>query len=504
MEGIPWSHLVQVPEHYHSVGLRIEETHLRGLTVEMLEELADIIQKVLEAGYTITDKVSGEKVTMDTMNLYHVDEHFIRPLTQAHQCSFVELFTQVKTKEEATPTFFVSHWWGTPLIDTIRMLKLHEENALSIKEKFRGEAYSVWICAFANCQHRLHEEIPETDNYLETPFARSILSPKCHGTLLLLNESMANPLERSWCIFEAFVSLTQCSAKGKPQRFDIATIVPEGCFSKSGKRNLRCAGILSQTNGLSSRVDSLGYMTTDHPADKKTVRPPAFPMDLCLRGIQINVLGGRATRMADKDRIERWIGEQSKEVNLALQKKFIGPALYSAFLELDSEVLKNVLATSTSIASRDEVLQIIKQLDIVEKLVEIPSELETDREIVAALFKVLLDYGWDPNKHSGLFGEAAGDLPLGSTIEEKHYEAARVLLEGGADPSKLAASDLMDIDYAKCPDDIKQRLKEGGVLCKGRCLSYVSPCVKCWLLAWVCCACKFCSRKTWDNILRVD
>ena len=502
MEGIPWSHLVPVPEHYQTVGLRIENTHMRGLTVEMLEELADIVQKVLETGYTITDKVSGKEVTMDTMNLYHLDEHFIRPLTKAHQCSFVELSTKVKTKEEAIPNFFVSHWWGTPLVDTIRMLNLHKKNALSIKD---GVRYSVWICAFANRQHSLHEEIPETDNFFETAFARSILSAKCHGTILLLNEGLANPLERSWCIFEAFVSLTQCGAKGKPQRFDIATIVPAGCFSKRGKRNLRCAGIITQTNGLSSRVDSIGYMTTDHPKDKGTIRPAAFPVGLCLRGLQINVLEADATRTADKERIERWIGNQSNEVNLALQKKFIAPALYAVFVMLDPEVAKNVLRLSTSITSQNEVLEIIKQLELVQKVLEIPSELESDREIVANFLKVPLEYGWDPNiPYDSVFDEVAGDLPLGAAIIDKHYEAARTLLEGGADPSKLAASDLREIDYANCPEDIKQRLRESGVLCKGRCLSYLSPCVGCWLFCRICYAGIFCSKKIWNSLDRAD
>lgn len=499
---IPWSHLVPVPEQYQSVGLRIEETHLRGLSVKRLEELVDLIRKVLEAGYTIHDQESGEDVTMDTMNLYHVDEHFIRPLTEAHQCSFVELCTKVKTKEDAAPMFFVSHWWGTPLLDTIRMLKLHKKNATGLRDL---RSYTVWICAFSNCQHRLGEEIPDTDNYLETPFARAIVSPECYGTVMLLNESKGVSLERSWCIFEAFVSLTQCDGKGKPQRFDVATIVPEGSCSYDGERNLRCAGTLSQSNGLSSKVDPLGFMYTDHPDKTGTIRPAAFPADICLQGLQINVLEANASKVADKKRIESWIGRQSDEVNHALQKKFIAPALYSAFMTRDPKVTRKVLEISTSIVSRDTIFHIISKLGIVGRILEYTSKSDFDRKNVAKCFEVLIEHGWNPNTPlDSTFSERIFGFPLGSAIEYEHYETARILMDGGADPAKLRSCDLVSINYSKCPEDIKDRLKDGGVLCKGKCVSLFYPFTYCYLFVFSCYSGFLCSPQFYEDIDRAE
>lgn len=71
-----------VPERYQGGACRIEDTAKRGLTLEMLEGLFILTKDVLDAGYKIVDNVSGEEVTIDTMNLYHVDEHFVKPLTK--------------------------------------------------------------------------------------------------------------------------------------------------------------------------------------------------------------------------------------------------------------------------------------------------------------------------------------------------------------------------------------------------------------------------------------
>lgn len=205
MAEIPWSKLVPVPERYQGGGCRIEDTAKRGLTLEMLEGLFTLIKDVLDAGYKIVDNISGEEVTIDTINLYHVDEHFVKPLTKKHQCSFVELAATEETVCE--PKFFVSHWWGTPLIDTIRMLKLHKDKACTFRESIlsnmnEDKYYSVWICAFSNRQHNLDSEDLDSGRFQDTPFARAILSDACLGTVLLFNETNATPLTRSWCILK--------------------------------------------------------------------------------------------------------------------------------------------------------------------------------------------------------------------------------------------------------------------------------------------------------------
>ena len=53
---------------------------------------------------------------------YTISEAFLKPLTLRFRCSFVELVAN----EKQPPRWFVSHWWGTPLQQTLKMLTYHQ------------------------------------------------------------------------------------------------------------------------------------------------------------------------------------------------------------------------------------------------------------------------------------------------------------------------------------------------------------------------------------------
>jgi hypothetical protein len=58
----------------------VEDTHRWGITIEMLQDLADLVQSVLEKGYAIKDDpptAAGEPVPFEKINLYRLDEHFV-------------------------------------------------------------------------------------------------------------------------------------------------------------------------------------------------------------------------------------------------------------------------------------------------------------------------------------------------------------------------------------------------------------------------------------------
>jgi len=63
-----------MPERYQEKRRSIPGTHSRGVAIEMLDELADLVGEVLESGCKIKDQSSGDEVTMETINLYHIDE----------------------------------------------------------------------------------------------------------------------------------------------------------------------------------------------------------------------------------------------------------------------------------------------------------------------------------------------------------------------------------------------------------------------------------------------
>ena len=78
--------------------------------------------------------------------MYSVCKYFVKPLTEPHQCSFVDL---VATAEAQPPKWFVSHAWSTPFSQTVAMLEFQRRS--------RGlpPTTPYWICTFANNQHDL-------------------------------------------------------------------------------------------------------------------------------------------------------------------------------------------------------------------------------------------------------------------------------------------------------------------------------------------------------------
>ncbi|CAB9496640.1 expressed unknown protein [Seminavis robusta] len=493
---VPWSDLVPIPDQYKKAGCLVEDTALRGITLEKLEELLDLIRQVLDAGYEITDRFSGETVNLDSINLYHIDEHFVKPLTEKEQCSFAELVSTERVTKP--PIFMVSHYWGTSLVDTIRMLKLHRHASFSIwdarTERWkcrRNRTYSVWICAFSNRQHSLDQEGIDTPTYMQTPFARVISSEHCLGTVMLLDEIKATPLQRSWCIFEAFVSIAKTTHKRKRHRLDIATIIPEGSYRSGNNRsNLRCAGILSETHLLSfSGGDRLGFRTTDHPDPRnfpddegtRICKPGSFPVEVALRGMQVNILDAQATQPVDQERIRMWVGSNANQVNQTLREKFLSVALQGSCKTCDPTILTRTLELACSRFSRQVVIDTLHDLQVAVILFNKRNEADLES---AQCTKALVDIGWNPNK------PMKPEMLLGSTlcmaIRREQYETTRVLLDAGADPNILRPSELFLIVCATLGDDFPQEIEtilceKVGILkkCVVGCLFGCLPCTMC-------------------------
>merc|ERR1712194_464455 len=73
----------------------------------------------------------------------------------------------------------VSHWWGTPFVITVKMLRLHATS----RNRDAAMHTSYWCCTLANNQHNL-QDLGGSD-LLKTPFAKAMRSQNCLGTVLL-------------------------------------------------------------------------------------------------------------------------------------------------------------------------------------------------------------------------------------------------------------------------------------------------------------------------------
>ena len=136
---------------------------------------------------------------------YHICGHFVKPLTTRDRCSWVEL---VATGPQS-PTWFISHWWGTPFSQTLEMLSWHGE-VHKLKET---DAY--WYCTLANvsgimlcfwwlifaCLQNQHDLRELGGGLHTTPFWKAIAANSCVGAVQVM-DNKCTPPTRVWCVLE--------------------------------------------------------------------------------------------------------------------------------------------------------------------------------------------------------------------------------------------------------------------------------------------------------------
>ncbi|CAE8634016.1 unnamed protein product [Polarella glacialis] len=135
-------------------------------------------------------------------NMYYVEPNIVRQLTAPYKTSLAEFLGASRLN------WFVSHWWGNNFQDTMNALKQH---AICGKTAEDWSGVSYWICTFSNNQHKLKEEIP--GRLEDSSFFKALHSGFCDGVCMILDEH-AEPLTRSWCLFE-FLQTVQLSEKMK-------------------------------------------------------------------------------------------------------------------------------------------------------------------------------------------------------------------------------------------------------------------------------------------------
>ena len=164
-------------------------------------------------------------------NLYHASTWIIVPATKGLAgagCSFVELVAEDAAQQK--PSWFVSHAWKEPLYRFIAVVRKHS----AIRLLSDG---CYWICAYANNQHNLADEIGE--NPRESAFYFAL--QECRGIILVLDED-ATPFRRAWCIFEESIAIDQQQASGETERL----LLDVGASDASGLAHLITDGLAGQ------------------------------------------------------------------------------------------------------------------------------------------------------------------------------------------------------------------------------------------------------------------
>mmetsp|Transcript_117685 Transcript_117685/g.344674 ORF Transcript_117685/g.344674 Transcript_117685/m.344674 type:complete len:642 (-) Transcript_117685:204-2129(-) len=282
----------------------IEMAERRGIALTQLVTLIDFLRRRYcdESGVLWNSATGGApgggSISLHNFNLYHLNERLIMPCTAGFKCSFVELVAS--RAEDQQPEFFVSHWWGEPVVHFVMCL----QHFVAARRPSRAV---FWVCAYANNQHDLNGDL--ADNPAESSFKRALDLSK--GTLMVL-DSNATPFTRVWCAFEVLISLRQ-----RDKTFDFVAFVPDE--ASIGPREPQLPEVCGGELRFPGRADIIteGYVPGDHegkgrrmtvgqvtrppgPMDIKAAREASFPMSIALRAIKMSVQTASASIDADR------------------------------------------------------------------------------------------------------------------------------------------------------------------------------------------------------------
>mmetsp|Transcript_122874 Transcript_122874/g.238989 ORF Transcript_122874/g.238989 Transcript_122874/m.238989 type:complete len:877 (+) Transcript_122874:42-2672(+) len=409
LSDIDWRSEVDPPPQYLQDKYDVQDTCRRGITLSQLRCLGDLVQKVLDT-MVIRDPhpdSNAKVITLGNVNLYHINDLFVVPLTTEAGCSFVELIAN----GPQDPDWFISHWWGCPFMESLSMLKFHA------KAHHLPQDANYWMCTFANNQHHL-EDLDEKD-LMQTPFARAIMSDTCQGTIMLMNET-AEPFKRTWCTLEIFISKKK--QKAAHYKFEIAAIIQAGDQKEVNEHQRE--KIIPRSYAL--LMDDGNGNLEDHVEFEGAW----FPGQIARLGVKVDISKADASNEEDKRSILRFIsGANPNEelpaqhykydaVNHAIHSVFGPRALYDAAQDGNVDDVEAILD------------QAISEVDVRNARGETPlwtAAMHNRQEVVS----LLLDKSADANILCG-----CGNTPVQAAVASEAIDALTVLLEAHADVDK--------------------------------------------------------------------
>jgi hypothetical protein len=268
--------------------------------IKAKDEAEDEVARALEGDNE--QEVVIPITSLEQVTLYDLNTHFILPQTAKHECSLVELLAEGPQK----PDYFVSHWWGEPVVQFLACLKQHAKDRGLIYQP--GDEYYVkdvslsrspyyWVCAYANNQYKLESELHSNhENLAQTSFVRAMNQSR--GTVVIVDHT-ATCFSRLWCVYEIYSSLLL--SKHEKYTFDLYTAFPH-----------RVEGLVGGVEKRAAVGITDGMIPVDFNAEAKWSRQSHFPAKRLDLGITFDCRKGRASFKLDEERIHRAIGDDHK------------------------------------------------------------------------------------------------------------------------------------------------------------------------------------------------
>ncbi|CAE8639750.1 unnamed protein product [Polarella glacialis] len=267
----------------------IQKVEERGISHEQLVRVETFAATHCPSWHDI--RAAEDTLSMDTLNLYQLTPWCIKPATNERNCSMVELFSD----SPCLPSNFCSHWWGEPLRDFVACIGRH----CAVRQLcFRSTFY--WICAYANRQHALSEEL--NDDPKQTSFYKAMCLADCL-LLILDNVGPAMPFTRVWCAYELFMALIDEDRKKKPLLLDTVAHTKAGTFV-----------LTDGFTDAEAKVRDAGF-----PAEAeacKSLRELCFPIHVLEKGMHLRLQEAQASEEADRRHIlNSVVGKQLHELD---------------------------------------------------------------------------------------------------------------------------------------------------------------------------------------------
>ncbi|CAE8595918.1 unnamed protein product, partial [Polarella glacialis] len=155
-----------------------------------------------------------------------------------------------------------------------------------------------WVCAYANRQHSLDDELSADPT--ETSFCKAMNVSE--GLLLILDQQQeftgpATPFSRVWCAFELWTTLSDTSRSSK-MLLDVASQQPSGA--------------VLLTDGL-TEWDMKQVPRIHPPSWHKATREATFGLELIKQGLTTELQRAQATQEADRVHILNCITKRPLE-----------------------------------------------------------------------------------------------------------------------------------------------------------------------------------------------
>eukprot|EP00435_Cladocopium_sp_Y103_P019930 s2193_g4.t2 len=336
------TNLCNLAKKFHFKGY-IRKIEDRSITVTQLRRVLKYCSEVCHHWYELPkDEVAnpsagGPPLSMEVLNLYHIDSWLIWPATEAYRSSFIELMA-----EQAQPAHWcVSHCWSQPHSSLVECISQH------VQTRSLHRSTNFWIWAYA---HRHHSSVSEAP---ESGFCDAL--SLAEGRLLLVLQDVppegaaavqCTPFDRLWCMFEVL----QCLAMGRDRAM---TRTPLDLAVFAGNQ----ANVMTYT--LTEAEEAMDCRSPGSGSAEKALREKDFPVSVIAASLQQRLEVAEMSWDEDRARLLELMGLQGevtssscRSVNTRLNGLFALIFLRKIFEDLadkeESVDLKELVAEALS------------------------------------------------------------------------------------------------------------------------------------------------------------